>query len=210
MNILICDDHALLAETLATRLRGRGHDVRVEHSPEAAVQAVSTAAPDVCLMDLRFPGRPRGGLDAIRAVRHVAPHTALLLLSGALTKETAAAAIAAGAHGVANKAIALTALEAAIEQIARGRAVVSEELAGGSGRMSLTAREREVLDLVAAGSSTVQIAAALDIATSTVRGHVESILSKLGVHSRLDAATLAGRSATSVERRLARTEMAAG
>lgn len=193
MRILVCDDHALLAEALASRLRTRGHEVRVEVTPEDAVAAAAADQPDLCLMDLRFPGRPLGGLQAIPDLRTESPETAVLLLSAAADAKTARAALTAGAHGVAGKDIALPALERAVEQIALGRVVASEELTAGSGRASLTDRERQVIDLVAAGRSTAQIATDLTISAATVRGHVEAILGKLGVHSRLHAATLAGR-----------------
>jgi two-component system nitrate/nitrite response regulator NarL len=192
MRILLCDDHSLLAESLAVRLRARGHEVRVESTPEGAVEAAAADAPDLCLMDLRFPGRPRGGLDAVPELRRRAASTALILLSGAINPDIARTAVAAGAHGVASKDISLPALESTVAHIAAGRVVASPDVAPPAGRELLTPREREIVDLIAAGRSTTQIAVLLDISVNTVRGHVESAMTKLGVHSRVDAASVAG------------------
>lgn len=192
MKVLVCDDHTMLAEGLATRLRARGHDVRVHATPEDAVRSAAASLPHLCLMDVRFPGRPHGGLDALPHLRRVSPETIVLMLSAGMTPAVARAAKARGARGVASKDISLAALERAVEAVASGRPWAPSGVVRDL-RSTLTTRELEVLDLVALGASTSQIGASMRIAPSTVRGHLEATMQKLDVHTRVDAAGLAGR-----------------
>lgn len=201
MKIAICDDHRLLAESLAHRLRSRGHEVSVTLSPPAALHLLraQVARGDpftLCLMDLRFPEGARAGLQVLPALRQATPDTVLVLLSSALDERTAHDALAAGAHVVARKDISLDALETAVAEAAAGHDLVPFDLVRAGRAGHLTPREREVLALVARGLSTVEIGDHLGLAASTVRGHVEAVLTKLDVTSRLHAVAMAGATIT--------------
>jgi two-component system nitrate/nitrite response regulator NarL len=201
VKVVICDDHRLLAEALAHRLRSRGHEVAVVLSPSDAHAQMQIAAKHgrpftLCLMDLRFPDDSHAGLHALPGLRVASPETVLMLLSSALDERTAHDALAAGAHVVARKDISLAALETAVADAEDGHALAPFELVRTGKAGHLTPREREVLALVARGMSTVEIGTSLGLAASTVRGHVEAVLTKLDVTSRLHAVAMAGSTIT--------------
>lgn len=187
MRVLVCDDHALLASSLALHLQGRGHVTTVVTHPADAVTALRSTSYDVCLLHLRFGRDPLAGLTALAAVREAAPATAVVLLSAAVDEGVARAALLAGAHGVASKALSLSAIEKVVSDAGAGLLPTqlhpSAEVSSGR----VTRREREVLDLVARGMTSDEIAAALGISPHTVRSHVEGARSKLAARNRLEA-----------------------
>lgn len=190
LRILICDDNVLLGESLAARFRNRGHTLAVTQEPNAALGHLEAHGADLCLMDLRFPNAPTGGLAAIALIRKRAPGTTVILLSGAVDDGIAAEAIRAGAHGVARKDITLGALERAVAKAASGAALLPRDIVGARHPVHLTAQEQRVSVLLADGLTTEQISTELGVARSTVRGYVQAILSKLDVHNRLHAGSL--------------------
>jgi DNA-binding NarL/FixJ family response regulator len=156
----------------------------------------------VVLMDLVMPGL--GGIDAIRRLRSLRPETRVLVLTSFLDDEKLFPAVRAGAAGYLLKDVEPAELVRAIRTVADGEALLHpavaarlmEEFAAGErpvAEETLTAREREVLLLIARGLPNKQIALELGIAEKTVKTHVSSILSKLGLTDRTQAALYAVR-----------------
>lgn len=202
MRVLVCDDHVMFADSLALVLRERGHDVvGVVYSPADALRALPETAPDVCLIDLGFPaGSALGELPGLVAA---APATGFVVLTGALDSGTVGAALAAGVRGFAHKGRPADEIVGLLARVAAGEVVVAPGAAGATGsrprdearRLAgyLTPREREVLVRLARGENTTTLARAMKITRSTARSHVQSVLTKLGVHSRREAVIAAVR-----------------
>jgi DNA-binding NarL/FixJ family response regulator len=201
LRIVFCDDNRLLVEALAAALRSFGHQpVAITTSPAAGVAAVAEHLPDACLLDLRFPGG-ESGLAAARQMRARNPGTAVIVLSGALDQAVAREARAIGVAGLLAKDQSVMQIARSLRVIASGGAVYPAGWPGCAhlasrrppGRYELTPREAEVLRRIVAGQTTEQMSAEMNIATSTLRSYVKNLLTKLGAHSRLQAAALASR-----------------
>jgi two-component system, NarL family, nitrate/nitrite response regulator NarL len=198
MRILLCDDHRLFAEPLATVLERRGHEVVLTTSPAAAVQAVEQFRPDVCLIDLRFPDGD--GIEAAAELRDRHPWCTVVVLSASVDERDVSAARAAGAAGFLHKDQPVAAVLDALDRIVAGAelTVSRRPHATGMGEKArvrrllghLTAREREVLRGLVRAEDTRAIARALEVAPSTARTHLQNVLVKLGVHNRLQAVAL--------------------
>lgn len=210
MKIVICDDHSVFADALAALLIRRGHTVvAVTQRPEEAVEVLRNTPADICLLDCAFPNDD--GLDHVPALQDVAPDCKVILLSAQLDADTVARGVANKVAGFARKQQPLDELLQAIDRAAAGEmslpgdllvAALSlrhsfgrpgDEPAGTYYYRFFTQREREVLGSIVRGQSTVVMAKALGVSTATARGHVQSVLMKLGVHTRLQAAVLAVR-----------------
>jgi two-component system nitrate/nitrite response regulator NarL len=202
--LLLCDDHQVFADALAMALEARGEQVVAvtRTVPEALAQAAATH-PDLVLMDLHFAGGPEG-LAGVRTLVERPPAPRILLLSGAVDGRVLADAVAAGADGVISKSEPLDVLMTAVHRVASGEFYADSSLLRDSLRPAqadldqvqlsaqfLTPREREVLGRLVQGSSTQELAEAMGVGVATVRSHVQGMLSKLGVRSRLEAVTLA-------------------
>ena len=205
MRLVLCDDHRLLAEALATALRAHGHEVvAVATTPEDGLRAVVDHHPDVCLLDVGFPGA--SGLDLVAQIVSAHEETKVLMLSGRSNPDVVNAALTAGAAGFVLKEQGIDRILQALERVLAGEAVVDSGLLRAalsvpvprrsleSQRLrSLTSREREALRRIAAGESTKEVARAMHVSESTARTHVQNVLTKLGVRSRLQAAALVAR-----------------
>jgi DNA-binding NarL/FixJ family response regulator len=209
--VLIVDDHAVVRQGLRTflelqdepgslplRVVGEAADGR------AAVELAGRCQPDVILLDLVMP--VLDGIAAIPGILQRSPASRIIILTSFGEEEKVIPAIRAGAHGYLLKDISPAELVRAIRAAALGRAQLHPDVAqklmaavagvSGSGREeglaeALTEREREVLALLAAGRSNREIAAALIIGETTVKSHVSSILDKLGLEDRTQAAIYA-------------------
>jgi DNA-binding NarL/FixJ family response regulator len=197
MRVLVCDDHRLFAECLATVLAARGHHVVTVRSPHDALGAIAAAVEtagdaatpvDVCVMDLMFPGGI-DPFDAIGDIVMVSPDTRVIVLTACSPAFAEAQAIEAGAVDFLTKDGELSQI---IDTVERSRGA-TRPVARHSGAVHLTAREREVLERLVRGERTRAIAGAMNVSYSTARSHVQSVLRKLGVHSRLEAVALASR-----------------
>lgn len=204
MRIVLCDDHRLLVEAFATALRGYGYDVvAMAATPEDGYEAVLEHEPDVCVLDLFFPGG--SGLDAAKRITSAKPACKVLILSARSDPDLVLAALAAGASGFVLKAHSIEGIVRAICSVGAGETAVDPQLLRaairlpqrrqvGSERLRfLTRREREALRRIAEGESTKEIARAMHVSLSTARTHVQNVLTKLGVRSRLQAAALIAR-----------------
>jgi len=193
---------------LARLLRESGIDVVCEvPNGEAAIEAVDELAPDVVVMDLNMPGL--SGLEATRLLTHRAPATRVLVLSVSAQETDVTEAILAGASGYVLKDGPVEEVAAGIRAAASGQSVISPRIASillrrvrdgldtGAdaelGGVHLSARELEVLALMAEGRANHEIAEVLVISPSTVRNHISSILMKLQVENRVQAAVRAVR-----------------
>jgi len=202
MRLVLCDDNRILGDALAAALTARGHQVvTVTTSVPAGIAAVSEHLPDACLLDLRFPGE-QDGIAAARAIRGECPGTAVVILSGMPDPSAVREARRLGVAGILRKDQNVDHIAQALDVVASGGEVYDAGLPSGErnvvsrrvGPLSLlTPREREVLLRIAAGQSTGQMAREMHIATSTLRTYVKNLLTKLGTHSRLQAAALASR-----------------
>jgi two-component system, NarL family, nitrate/nitrite response regulator NarL len=201
MRIVVCDDHRLLLEALAHALATQGFTVEAATShPAEAVAAVKLYDPDLLLIDLSFP--EGNGLDAAREVIAQHPRTRVVVLTGS---DDAAAALEAARIGVAGfirKDQRLSAIVTALGRAAAGeswmdashaRRLRSAQVPCPAPRRpvdALTKQERTVLGMLQEGLSTAEIVEKMEIGNSTVRSHIQAILTKLGVHSRLQAVAM--------------------
>ena len=207
IRVLIVDDHAVVREGLRTFLELQdGIEVAGEAGDgEQAIRLASELEPDVILMDLVMPGVD--GVTAMRAVRKRSPRSRVIVLTSFLDDERLMPAIEAGADGYLLKDVEPSELARAIRTAQTGQAMIAPSVAGRLLRTlsrprsastvdadQLTRREREVLELIAAGRSNKRIAFELGIAEKTVKTHVGHVFAKLGVTDRTQAALIAVRS----------------
>lgn len=211
VRLLVVDDHSLFRRGLVALL-AQYPQVQVVGEAGDAGEAQRRAAelqPDLILLDNHLPGVR--GVDALPGLREVAPASRVLMLTVSEDSEDLAAALRGGAQGYVLKSIESDALLAAIQQCVAGESVISPELTGklvqalrSSDRTSATGeehapdalavlspREREIVTQIARGASNKEIARTLDIAETTVKIHVQHILRKLGLSSRVQAAVYA-------------------
>ena len=204
MKILLCDDHVLLAETLQTLLVSAGHEVLVTHHPDSALELLAAERPDVCVLDIGFPDGD--GLDALSRVADRSPDTRVLMLSGSRSPDLVRSAIDLGARGYLCKDVGAAAIVRALDRIVEGDIVLDPGVALVLARRPrarpddiewlmgfLTGREREVLRRIILGQGTQEMADEMHVSRSTARTHVQNVLRKLGVHSRLEAVAAVSR-----------------
>lgn len=200
VDLVLGDDHTIFVEALLAALPEHGFTVvATAGSVAATVEVVRRHAPDVCLLDRYFADGD--GLDALGELRRSSPETKILVLTADGDVQGMRSALSSGASGYVNKMCGLGALVAAVEGVVAGEVVVElaaekePRLAGTTDALRLaahlTARERECLALLVEGAQTHAMAEGLGVSTTTVRTHVQSVLTKLGVHSRLEAACFA-------------------
>ena len=207
MRILLCDRHRLLLEALAAALRRAGHDVvALTTQPDEAVDAAVEYDPDVCLLDVVFSGGH--AIDTVARIR-ATTRAKVVVLSAHHDERLVCAVLAAGASGFVSKDEGMDDLVHSLDQVCAGEVIEpvgvtpvrSRELRTPCppepvGLRFLTSREREALRLIAEGQSTKEIAHSMHVAYSTARTHVQNVLTKLGVRSRLQAAALMARTDT--------------
>ena len=197
--VLVCDDHVTFAEALAVVLRGGGHSVTPTTTARDALAHAAAEPFDVVVMDLGLPGA-QDGLGATRALVAAHPRLRVLLLTASADRRLVARAVDAGAEGVATKDQPLAAVLRAVAEVEAGGFYCAPHLLREALRPPspatdlahltvalLTPREREVLARLVQGATTPQMAEAMGIGPATVRTHVQAVLTKLGVGSRLEA-----------------------
>jgi DNA-binding NarL/FixJ family response regulator len=195
LRILVADDHPLFREGLAAVIQAHS-DMTVVAEAASGLEAVALferEKPDVVLMDLRMPGMH--GTDAIIAIRGAFPAARILVLTTFDGDEDIHRALAAGARGYLLKNTGAEDLVGAIRAVHAGLRYIPRPVAACIAehmtRPDLTQRELEVLNLIVAGNSNKEIGSSLGIAEGTVKIHVNSILGKLCVRDRTEAATTA-------------------
>jgi two-component system, NarL family, nitrate/nitrite response regulator NarL len=214
IRVMIVEDHRLVAEGLQVLLQ-EVEDIEVVATCVGKAELLDrwpSVRADVVLMDFCLPDG--SGADAAAALRDHAERPAVLFLSADDSEESLLAAVEAGASGYLLKAGAAAELVSAVRSAAAGEVLIpSQKLSGLVMRQrelvrekaardrrdkervqllgQLTSRERDVLELIVAGLDNKSIATRLAIGTGTVRAHVQHVLEKLGVHSKLEAAAQA-------------------
>jgi DNA-binding NarL/FixJ family response regulator len=198
---MVVDDHPLWRDAVAADLTAAGFEVVATAGDGAeAVRRAAASRPHVVLLDLQLPV-----MDGVKATRQIVaadPSTRVLVLSASGEHEDVLEAVKAGATGYLVKSASRDELTAAVERVAAGDPVFTAGLAGlllgefrridaepgggGADRPHLTARETEVLRLVAKGLSYKQIAERLVLSHRTVQNHVQNILQKLQLHNRVE------------------------
>lgn len=200
--LVVADASRLHAEALALVLSGRGHRVKATATTwSGLLRAVSVCLPDTCVLDLQvLDGR---AFDAITLIHACAPKIKIVALSRAMDPGSVTAAIEAGVVGYLGKDKSIDQLDRALRRVAAGGLFIEPTLAqevlrrvrsrsdGAEPLRWLTQREREVLRRLTEGDDTTEIAHKLSMTTNTARTHVQNVLDKLGVHSRLEAIALA-------------------
>lgn len=193
IRVLIADDHGLVAEALQHLLEEHADIEIVARAPDGveAVRLAGELAPDVVLMDVAMPGL--NGIEAARQIQERSPSSRIVMLSMHADSEHVRRALKAGASGyVLKSGVAHEAL-VAIRAVHRGAHYLSSELAGAvaaaraAGEYDpferLSAREREVLQLLAEGASVIQIAERLGLSPKTVETYRARLMEKLGIHN---------------------------
>jgi len=207
---LIADDHALFRRGIQMVL-DQEPDIQVVGEASDGTEAVTKAQelmPDVILMDVRMPGR--SGIAATAEIKELVPHARILMLTTSDEESDLYDAIKAGASGYLLKEISIEEIADAIRSVWAGQSRISpqmaskllNEFAAMSKRADdkptmpaprLTARELEVLQLVAEGLNNREIGKRLFISENTVKNHIRNILEKLHLHSRMEAVVYAVR-----------------
>jgi two-component system NarL family response regulator len=195
IRVLIVDDHPLMREGIAAVIAGQADMVLAGEASDGreAVEAYETLRPDVVLMDLRMPGMD--GIEAIAAIRARWPQARIIVLTTYRGDVQVVRALSAGASGYLLKSLLRRELLDTIRDVHGGARRVPPEIAAGIAEHlsdeSLSARELDVLQSVAAGNANKLVAAELGISEETVKAHMKNILAKLGARDRTHAVTIA-------------------
>lgn len=202
ISVVVVDDHDLLREGVSACLASFDDiDVIGEAANgEAAIQVVDSVHPDVVVMDLVMPGL--GGAEIIRRLRGRHPDLGIVALSSFSESSRVREVIDAGANGYMIKSVDAPSLARAVRSAAVGQSTFSPEVTRSlvderqSPNISaLTTREDEIARLLASGRTNAEIAGQLDLSVFTVKNHVSSILMKLNVRTRTEAASVILRAA---------------
>jgi two-component system, NarL family, nitrate/nitrite response regulator NarL len=193
MRLLICDDEAIFVEAMASVFCARGHVVVETTDVSALVERVGGEAFDVCLVDLFFSGCP--SVDVIRRLLGECPDVATVVLTGYPESPLLDALRRFPSLTLLSKGSDLDEIVRLVELRAE-RPIYAGRWQAGPSRSSaspgtLTPREREVLVLLSKGVSTAELARRLGVRQATARSHVQSLLQKMGAHSRVEAVTKA-------------------
>jgi DNA-binding NarL/FixJ family response regulator len=200
LRVLVVDDSELFRTGLRALL-SEAFEVASAGSGDAALRQVVVFRPDVVVMDMGMPGM--SGSDATRRILEAAPSTFVMVLTG--SDGDVLEAVRAGASGYLLKSADVSDIVKAIRATAAGHSPFAPQVAGALLAMvretvvteergvdvALSARERQVLTLLASGANNVEIARRLYISPSTVKGQISGLLSKLAVENRIQAAGVA-------------------
>ncbi|MDO8278054.1 MAG: response regulator [Burkholderiaceae bacterium] len=209
IRLLVVDDHSLFRRGLVALLASETSLCVVGEAADAseAIRRAAELQPDVILLDNHLPGVP--GIQALQGLKEAAAEARIIMLTVSEDAQDLQAALRGGAHGYLLKSIEGDLLVAAIHRAMGGEPVISAEMTGklvaafqatstpqpaapaADAAAALSARERQVLEQIARGASNKEIARALAIAETTVKIHVQHILRKLGLSSRVQAAVYA-------------------
>lgn len=191
LRVLIADDHAIVRDGLKALLETDGIEVIAEASDGLeAVRQARELTPDVAVLDLAMP--QMNGITAAREIAGVAPRTRVVLLTVHTERQYVIAALRGGVHGYVIKSQAAADLLHAIEIVTRGETYLSPSISEivvaackhelGVLRDPLSVRERQVLQLIAEGKTTKEVARTLGISVKTAESHRTRIMGKLDIH----------------------------
>ena len=207
ISVLIVDDERTFGEALEVAL-GREKDLRIVDIATDGTQAIRAADehhPDVVLMDIAMPGM--SGIEATRRIKEVDPEARVVILSGHEDDHLLARAVAAGAAGLLRKTEAVLNVATTVRRAHRGEALhPGDEVESALRRLRrrrdkdddaekrlarLTPREVQILELMAEGRAPNEITETLSMSPNTLRTHMQNVLTKLGVHSKMEALVVA-------------------
>jgi len=207
IRLLLVDDHEVVRLGLRALLERHPQFEVVGEAGTAdeAVRAVRERRPDVVVLDIRLPGK--SGIEACREIKRIAPDCQVIMLTSFANDEFLVEAINAGASGYVLKQLGRNALAQAIEAVARGESQLdgslvsmvfdklrqATQLERGEAFVDLTEQELRVLALISDGNTNREISRTLSLSENTVRNYVSSILSKLNLSNRAEAAGYAER-----------------
>jgi len=205
IRVFLLDDHEVVREGVRRLLEADGEVAVVGEaaSAEESFEVLERVSPDVAVLDVRLPDG--NGIDVCREIRSRHPEIACLMLTSFADDEALAQAVLAGAAGYVLKQIRGNELLASVHAVASGRSLIdrttAERVVAGLRRSEndahgverLTPREREILELIAAGMTNRQIGEELYLAEKTVKNYVSNLLAKLGMGRRSEAAAYAAR-----------------
>ncbi|HWE33178.1 MAG TPA: response regulator transcription factor [Solirubrobacteraceae bacterium] len=190
LRVLVVDDHDVVHWGFRVLLGEQSWVERclAARTGDEALELVRTLRPHVALVDLFLAGE--SGADVCKSIREASPSTRVLLISGA-GRMSPAAARAAGASGFVSKDLEVRDLAAAVRMVGLGMTMFARR--ADQPQPLLSAREREVLDLIAAGSTNREIAEQLYLSPHTIKEHTSALYRKLGARNRAEAVQLAQR-----------------
>jgi DNA-binding NarL/FixJ family response regulator len=195
IRVLVVDDHQIVRKGLVALINTEpGLQVVAEAANgRQAIELFRQHRPDITLMDLRLP--ELGGVEATKAIRQIAPTARIIVLTTFDGDEDIYRALQAGAQSYLLKGMSFDELLEAIRTVHAGARrippAVAERLAERMAGQELTGRELQVLELIVKGRSNKEISTDLSISEATVKSHINSLLGKLGVSDRTQAATTA-------------------
>ncbi len=202
IRVLLVDDHALFRSGVKSLLQRQSDFEVVGEAPDSleGVKRAATLKPDVVLLDLHMPGI--SGKDAVKLFLEAVPQTNVVMLTVSENADDLLESLRAGASGYLLKNIETETLLDSLRRAADGDSVVSAQMTGklvrglqaetpAAEKLGLSPREREILTHLAKGASNKEIARTLALAESTVKIHVQHILRKLDLSSRVQAAVYA-------------------
>jgi DNA-binding NarL/FixJ family response regulator len=206
VRVLLVDDHTFFRAGLRNLLADEGFEVSEAWSGAQALELVAGRAPDVVLMDLHMPGM--SGIETTQRLLELAPEIRVVMLTVSAAQDEIIGAVLAGACGYLLKDAPIEEVVGSLRAAAAGASWASPNVAavlfervraGGEPEAqddalaALSDREREILRLLADGRDNAEIGRELYISPSTVKNHISAILTKLGVHNRIQAAVYAVR-----------------
>ena len=194
LRVLIVDDHPLMRSGIRTLLERTMPKVDIAEAVDGleAIEWATSQSPDIVLMDISMPGL--NGVEAARRVMSIAPASKVIMLSMHQDEQRVVESIRAGAAGYLMKDVAVAEVAVAIDSVMRGETFVSASARETVARMLastesetsplslLTARQREILQLIAEGQSTKEIGYRLSLSTKTVETHRRLLMDRLGIH----------------------------
>lgn len=204
-DIVLTDDHVILLDALSSALRQLGHRVPATHTTyRAAFESIKALQPDLWVLESQLADAPN--LDAMDDLTLASPGTKIVVLTADGDQKTILRALDRGARAYVHKTRGVAVLAEALQRVMAGEETVVERALVPKPRPAdaesvellrlanyLTHRELECLRLLAAGLDTTSMARRIGVSRTTVRTHVQAVLTKLGAHSRLEAASLAVR-----------------
>jgi two-component system nitrate/nitrite response regulator NarL len=203
MDMVVGDHHVVFLDAVGAVLEQHGHRIlSAVVSVSELIESARSLQPDACLIG-QLPADPDSP-DVVRQVLAVSSNTKVIVLAADRSRESMQRALSSGAVGYIHKSRGIAALTDALQRVAQDEIVVDGVIRRSRTRradpaplaaatMRLTERERQCLTMLAHGDDTATMARRLGVSTTTVRSHVQAVLTKLGVHSRLAAASMAVR-----------------
>ena len=203
IKVVIVDDHEMVRVGLGHILRGESSFELVGQAdtPNEGVKVAKAACPDVVLMDVRFPSG--NGIEACREIKSACPEVKVLMLTSYSDDDAIMSSIMAGANGYLLKQIASDELIGSIKKVAQGQSLLDPEITGKVMELVkgypkervekdiLAPKEKHILLLIAQGKTNNEIAQELYLSPKTIKNYVSTILSKLGLSNRAEAAAYA-------------------